>query len=139
LRSQLGAGSRIHVIQPNVRDAHQVLEGQCLKLTLCAVANQGHGAAVCAGQGTGRHGRSGRGAQRGGQRQFADQQGRTRGHVSQHAKRHHGGQAMLDVVGVAIDVFEGVLVGIGHGHQLDHARHPSERPLGRFCQSQSSG
>jgi hypothetical protein len=50
-------------------------------------------AAVGPGQGARGHGRHGGRAQRGGQRQFADQKGAPGGHVGQHAKRHHGGQA----------------------------------------------
>ena len=61
-----------------------------------------------------------RGAQRGGKRQLAEQHRRTGGHIGQHAKSHHRGQAAKGVLGVAVDVFEGIGVGVGYRHQLDH-------------------
>ena len=47
---QLFSSRRVHIKQADFFNAHQVLKGQGLKLALCAIANQGHHAAVGAGQ-----------------------------------------------------------------------------------------
>ena len=118
---QLGTGAGIHIEHPQVGDAHQMPEGQRLELALRPVANQCHHPAAGAGQRACGQRRGGGGAQRGGQRQLAHQQRCARGHIGQHTKRHHRGQAVSAIAGVAVDVFEGVLVRIGNRHQLDHA------------------
>ena len=67
------------------------------------------------------HGRGGGGAQGRGQRQLADKARHAGGDIGQRAESHHRGQAQARIVRVAVDVFEGVVLRIGHRHQLDHA------------------
>ena len=98
-----------------------MVKGQRLELALCAVANQRHGAGTGAGQGPCGHGRHGGGAQRSGEGELAQQQRRARGHIGQHAKRHHGRQAPARVLGVAVDVLERVGPVVSNGHEFDHA------------------
>jgi hypothetical protein len=65
--------------------------------------------------------RGGGGAQRGGDGEFGQQQRVAGVHVGQHAEGGDRQQAQLGVLGVAVDVFEGVLVAVAGRHQLDHA------------------
>ena len=118
---QLGGGGRVGVEQSQRGDAQQVVKRQRLELALRAVANQRHGAAARPRQGAGGHGRHGGGAQRGGEGELAQQQRRARGHIGQHAKRHHGGQTPACVLGVAVDVLERIGLTVGNGHEFDHA------------------
>ena len=118
---QLLGGVRIHVIDGNLLDAQLRVEGQRLELALGAVADQRHALGVRAGQGAGCHQRGGTGAQCGGDGQLRQQHRIAGVHVGQHAEGHDGVHAALGVAGVAVDVLEGIALGVGDGHQLDHA------------------
>ena len=113
--------SRVDVKQAQLAHAQQFHEGQGLKFALGTIADQGHAAAIRTAQMARRHGGCGCGTQGGGQRQFADNAGHAGGHIGQRAEGHHCGQAVAWVQRVAVDVFEGIVLRIGHGHQLNHA------------------
>jgi len=57
-----------------------------------------------------------------------------RGHVGQGAEGHHRGQVPIGVVRVAVDVLEGVVERIGHGHELDHSTGRMVGDAGRFLE-----
>ena len=118
---QLGGGLRVDVEQANFLDAQQVVERQRLELALRAVADQGHTRAVGPRQRARCDGRHGSGADGSCQRQFAQQFRHAVGDIGQHAERHHGGQAQAGVGGMAVDVLEGIGLGVCYRHQFDHA------------------
>ena len=115
---QLVGGMRVHVIQPQLINAQQMVKGDGLKLALRTVAYQRHAAAAAARQMLRRQRRGGRSAQCSGQRQFGQQQRVAGLHVCQHAKSHHRQPPLSWIAGVAIDVLEGVTLTVRNRHQL---------------------
>ncbi|MPN34192.1 hypothetical protein SDC9_181685 [bioreactor metagenome] len=118
---QLLRGCRVDVEQAQLAHAQQLHEGQSLKFTLRAIADQRHAAVAGARQMERGHGGCGGSAQGRGQRQLADKARHAGGDIGQRAEGHHRGQSQTRIVRVAVDVFEGVVPRIGHRHQLDHA------------------
>ena len=118
---ELGTGRSVVVEEPQLADAHQVAKGDRLELALRAVADQRHAAAARPRQALRGQRRHRRGTDRGGDRQLGQQPRRAGGHIGEHAECHHRRQAQPVVGGVAVDVLEGELRGVGNRHQLDHA------------------
>ena len=119
VRHQLVGSAGVHIEHAKHGDAQLRHERNCLEFALRAIADQRHGFAIPAGQHFGRHGRGRSRAQGGGNGELAEQLGVTGGHIGQHAKGHHGGQALQRVLGVAVHVLERVQRVVGHRHQLD--------------------
>ena len=97
------------------------MEGNRLKFALRAVANQRHAPRIGTRQRMCCHERGGASAHRCGEGQFRQQHRIAGVHVGEHAKRHHGVQALRRVARVTVDVLECVALGVGDRHQLNHA------------------
>ena len=118
---ELRGGRRVHVVEAQLADADQVMEGDRLELALRAVADQRHRAAVLARHPARGQRRHRGGAQRGGERELGEQDRVAGGDLGEHAERGDGEQALSGVLGVAVDVLERVQRAVGDRHQLDHA------------------
>ncbi len=118
---ELVGGGRVNVKQAQALDAQQAHKGQRLEFALRAIADQRHGSAAAPRQQLGGHYRGGGSAQGGRQSQFAEQNGRAGVGPHQRAKGHDRRNAQLRILGVAVDILEREVAGIGHRHQLHDA------------------
>ncbi|MCY1548298.1 hypothetical protein D9M68_844010 [compost metagenome] len=110
------------------------MEGQRLELALCAVADQCHAPGVRTGQRAGGHQRGGARAQGGRHGQLGKQYRVAGLDVGQHAEGHDGVEPALGVLRVAVDVLEGIALGVGDRHQLDDADVGVIGNAGRFIE-----
>ncbi len=127
---QLFGSRRVDVEQADFVDIEQGMECQGLKLTLRTIANQRHAACVITCQVAGHERRSSSCTDRGSEGHFTQQHRLAGIHIAQGTECHHREHSGLGILGVTVDVFEGIQRGIGSRHQLNHA---VCRVIGQAC------